>query len=96
MYALLLAVAFGFAAFYLAWSSYARIIMWKGNELRVRRTLWRDEVHLISGASSVKRSEALGEYKITFEDGAVLRISAYMHGAKDLLARLPARAQDDQ
>ncbi|PTQ12114.1 hypothetical protein CLG96_05990 [Sphingomonas oleivorans] len=94
-YAVILILAFGMAAIYVAWTSYGRTIMWKGNELRVRTSLGREMVCRISDIRSVTKSEMLGEYRLTFHDGSTLRLSAYFHGVKELVARLPKRARQD-
>ena len=92
-YVLLLFIGFAVATVYSAWLGYGRTIMWKGNQLRVRTVLGHGVVRRISDVRSVTRSERLGEYRLTFEDGSTLRLSADMHGSKELVARLPGRAR---
>ncbi len=92
-YALMLFIGFALATAYLAWISYGRTIMWKGDELRVRTSFGHDFVRRISDVRSVTRSDMLGEYRLRFRDGSTLRLSEYFHGAKELVARLPERVQ---
>ncbi len=83
------------ACIYYGWTSYGRTILWKGNELRVRTIFGRDRVRRIPDVAKVSRSEALGEYKLTFKDGSTLWLSAHLHGSKELAKRLPKRASTD-
>ena len=91
---LLLAVAVGGAA-YIGWTSYFRTIIWKGNELRVRRFLAPQIVRRFSDVTQITIGAMRGEYRVTFRDGSRFWFSEHMHGAKDLTARLPRRAFSD-
>jgi hypothetical protein len=91
---LIIVVVCWFACIHYGWTSYGRTVMWKGNELRVRTIFGRERMRRIPDVSRVSKSEALGEYKLTFKDGSALRLSAYSHGAKELVKRLPKRARD--
>lgn len=91
---LLLAVAIGGAA-YIGWTSYVTTIIWKGDELRVRRVLAPQTVRRFSDITQVTNSTMRGEYRVTFRDGSRFWFSEHMHGAKDLTARLPRRAVSD-
>ena len=95
LYALGLAIAFGFGAVYVGWTVYGRVIAWKDDELRVRTVLGRETVQPIANVGSLKKSDALGEYRIRFLDGSTLRFSAYLHGAHELAQRLLQRADED-
>lgn len=88
----LLLAAFAAYALNTAWIAYGRTIMWKGYELRIRSVLGRDSLRRITDVSKIKKFEGLGEYHITFRDRTTLRFSAYMHGANELVAKLPRRA----
>ena len=91
-YALLLLIGMSAVTLYLLWSAYGRTIMWKGEELRVR-TIWKTEtVYRIADVSSVTKSDMRGEYRLTFQDGSTLWLSAHLHGAKELIAKLPCQA----
>ena len=92
LYALGLAVAFGLGAIYLGWTTYGRTIAWNDTELRVRMISGRETVRSISDVQSVSKSDARGDYRIMFRDGSKLVFSAYMHGAKELVASLPQNA----
>lgn len=90
--ALLVLIGTSAVTLYLLWSAYGRTIMWKGEELRVR-TIWKTEtVYRIADVSSVTKSDMRGEYRLTFQDGSILRLSAHLHGAKELIAKLPCQA----
>lgn len=87
-YLLALAIAFGLGCLYTSWASYGRAIAWKGDRLRVRRRLGGGEtLHLLSDLQSIERQDMRNEYRLTFRDGAILRISTYFTGAEDLAAR---------
>lgn len=93
IYLLVLAVAFGLATVYLGWASYGRSIRWKGDELRIRAAFGPERIYHFSEIRSVKKSEALGEYRLKFSGGTTIGISAYLHGAKELVSRAPYRAR---
>jgi hypothetical protein len=95
LYALALAIAFGLGALYVAWTSYARTLAWKGNDLRFRTITGRDEVRGISHVRSIRKSDARGDYRICFLDGSKLVFSAYLHGARELVEQLRQSAHDD-
>ena len=90
---LLLITGFGGAAIYLAWSVYGRTIKWKGNVLLVRALFGGEVARHISDVCLVRKSEALGEYRVTFRDGSALRLSAHLRGAKELVAKMPTKAR---
>lgn len=90
--AALLFALFAASALYMAWTTYGRTVMWKGNELRFRSVLGSESLRRISDATDVKKSEMRSEYRITFRDGSRLWFSAHLHGANELVARLPRRA----
>lgn len=94
--ALFLLMAFGAVAIYTLWTSYGRRIMWKGNDLRVRVALGPVVVRRLSDVCSVKKNDVLGEYRLKFRDGSTLRLSAYFHGSKELVAKLPKRVRGRQ
>lgn len=91
-FAILLLAAFAASASYTAWATYGRTIAWKGDALLVRSLSGSESLKRISDIIKVKKSEMRGEYRITFRDGLKLWFSAHMHGANELLARLPRRA----
>lgn len=91
MAALLLAASTGYVL-YLVWIVLGRSIMWKGNELRIRTVTGKETTRRISDVTHVMKHETLGEYRLTFRDQSTLRFSAHLHGAKELLQRLPRRA----
>lgn len=66
--------------------------MWKGNELRVRSLTGSESLRRFSDISKVKKNEMRGEYRINFRDGSTLCFSLHMHGANELVAKLPRRA----
>lgn len=76
---------------YVAWIVHGQTIMWKGDKLRVRRIWGGTMLQRTCNVMSVRKSEACGEYRIAFRDGAALRFSAHMHGARELAAWLPRR-----
>ena len=92
LYALALAIVFGLGAIYLGWTTYGRTIAWNDRELRVRTVAGRESVRSISDVQSIRKSDAHGDYRITFRDGSKLVFSAYMHGANELVAALPQNA----
>ncbi|WEJ98387.1 MAG: hypothetical protein P0Y59_15720 [Candidatus Sphingomonas phytovorans] len=94
-YALILVIAFGLAALFGMWTNYGRTIMWKGDQLRLRTIFGHDAVRRISEVRSVTKSEMRGEYRLMFHDGSTLWLSAYLHGANELVAKLPRRAGND-
>lgn len=91
-FAALLLAAFGAGALYVAWTTYGRTVMWKGDELRVRSALGSESLRRISDVSEVTKSETRGEYRISFRDGSTLVFSAHMHGAEELMAKLRQKA----
>jgi hypothetical protein len=91
MFALMLLAVAAAGAVYGGWTSYGRKIMWKGNELRIRSPLGREVLQRLSDVVEVTKSETRGEYRVTFRDGSKFWFSAHMHGANDLVARLPQR-----
>ena len=93
-FAAMLMLGCGSASLYYLWTGYGRTILWKGNELRVRTIFGREQVRRISDLSRVGRNEMLDEYILTFKEGSGLRVSAQFHGTRDLVKRLPKRAQD--
>jgi hypothetical protein len=95
LYGLLLVIGFGGTALYLIWIAYGRTIMWKGDTLRVRTISRREIVRRISDICRVRKSEAMGEYHLTFRDGSTLRLSAHLRGAGEFVSKLPARAARD-
>lgn len=94
-FAAVLLAAFAACAIYMAWITYGRTVMWKGNELRVRSVSGSESLRRISDASKVKKSDIRGEYRVTFRDGSTLWFSAHMHGFSELVAKLPRRAFGD-
>lgn len=84
----LLCAAFLAMTLYIAWITYRQTIMWKGEELRVRRVGGGVIQHRIRDATAISRSEMSGEYHVAFRNGATLRFSAHMHGADELAAML--------
>lgn len=76
---------------YVAWIVHGQTIMWKGSKLRVRRAWGRTMLQRTPNVMSVSKNEACGEYRVTFRDGATLRFSEHMHGARELVAWLPRR-----
>lgn len=94
-YAVLLFAAFTACAFCMAWTGYGRTIMWKGYDLQTRAVARKAITRRLSDVTNVRKSEMLGTYRITFRDGSGLWFSAYMHGANELLAKLPRRASRD-
>lgn len=92
MFALLLLAMAAAGAIYGGWTSYGRRITWKANELRIRSPLGGEVIQRISDVVEVTKSEMRGEYRMIFRDGSRFWFSAHMHGANDLLARLPRRA----
>lgn len=91
MAALLLAAFTGYVI-YMAWMVFGRTIMWKGNELLVCTMAGKVAKNRISDVTDVRKLEFLGEYRLTFRDKSSLRFSAHLHGANELLDRLPSRA----
>jgi hypothetical protein len=94
-YAVLLLTASVAGAAYIAWTTYGRTVMWKGNELRVRSLSGCETVQRISDVTSARKSEMLGEYRVRFRDGKRLWFSAHLHGANELVAKLPCSAFGD-
>lgn len=88
MAALLLTASAGYVL-YAVGTAFARTIMWKGNELRILTLTGKEATRRISDVTSVTKNEFLREYRVTFSDQSTLRFSAYLHGANELLARLP-------
>ena len=93
--AYIIIIGFGMAAAYLAWISYGRTIIWKGNDLRVHTITGHDIVRRISDVFSVTKNEFHGEYRLIFRDASMLRFSAYFRGSTELIARLPKQAKAD-
>ncbi|MGH6615142.1 hypothetical protein [Sphingomonas sp.] len=94
IYALILAITFAAMTIYATWIGYGRTIMWKGDALRIRH-FGRDTLRRIPDIWSITGNEALGEYQLVFRDGSTLRLSAYLHGSEELVARLRASARED-
>lgn len=92
-YALLLLILSAAAAAYFGWTTYGRTIMWRDDELRVRSRRGAEVTRNISDICSVAKSEGLGEYRLTFRDGSTLRLSAWLNGVSELVAKLPVNAQ---
>jgi hypothetical protein len=53
-----------------------------------------ERVRRIPDVSRVRKSALTGDYRLTFRDGSTLWLSAYFHGSKELVKRLPKRARD--
>ncbi len=94
-FAILLFAAFAASASYTAWTTYGRTIGWKGDALLVRSVSGCESLKRISDVVEVKKREMRGEYRITFRDGSSLWFSAHMHGANELLAKLPRKVCRD-
>ncbi|HEX8064286.1 MAG TPA: hypothetical protein VF535_13855 [Allosphingosinicella sp.] len=84
----LLAAGFGCAGLYAAWRTFGRIIAWKGDEIRVTPLFGPGFRNPMTEVAYVRGSETSGEYRLNFRDGSTLRISAYFHGAAELLETL--------
>jgi len=93
--ALLLFAAAAGGATYVGWTCYLRTIIWKGDELRVRPILGHETARRLSDVAKVTSSEMRGEYRLIFQDGSRIWLSEHMHGARDLIAKLPRRAFSD-
>ncbi|MEG3123487.1 hypothetical protein [Sphingomonas sp. GB1N7] len=93
-YVAILVVGFGAIACYTFWSAYGRVIAWRGNELRVRSLTGREFSQKISDITGIIKSEMRGEYRLSFQDGSRLWLSAYLHGAEELVATLPLSTDD--
>jgi hypothetical protein len=91
-FGVLLLSIFAAGTVYMAWTTYGRAVTWMGDELRVRPVFGSESVRRLSDVTAVKKSEFRGEYRLTFRDGSRVWISAYLHGANELLAKLPRRA----
>lgn len=94
-FALLLLAISAVGALHRAWTAYGHTLMWRGNELRDRSLFGNETVHRISHVVEAKKGEMMGEYRLTFRDGSNLRFSAYLHGAKELVEKLPRKALRD-
>ncbi|MDA7788028.1 hypothetical protein N8940_02210 [Sphingomonadaceae bacterium] len=84
-----LMATFGIMTAYLWWTIYAHALAWKGRQLRVRSALGQEWTRNFSKISSIKISEFRGDCRIRFSDGSAVIFSTYLHGAKELLERLP-------
>lgn len=93
IYAAILAVAFGLASLYVLWRSYGQTVLWKGDTLKHRSLRGRETLRRISEVRAVSKGDMSGEYRLTFRDGSTLRLSAYLDGARELVATLPDRAR---
>lgn len=89
LYALSLLLVFGAGAIYLLWTSYARTVAWKGDELRVRQAFAGETVQRFSDVASAEKNDARGEYRLMFRDGSTLGVSVYFEGARELIEQLP-------
>ena len=89
LYAAGMLAVFAAGAVYVAWAAYARTIAWKGDELRVRKAFAGQVAHRLSDVTAAERIDARSEYRLTFRDGSNLGISIYLHGAGELIDRLP-------
>ena len=92
LYAIVLTAVSGLGALHTLWNSYGRAISWKGDMVKYRSILGRESLRRLSEVSAVTKSEMRGAYRLTFRDGSRLRLSAYLHGAEELVARLPSGA----
>ncbi len=95
LYALSLLLAFAAGTVYLLWTSYARTIAWKGDELRIRRAFAGEMVQRLSHVTAAEKNDVRGEYRLTFRDGSRLGISAYFDGSRELIEQLPPEAVSD-
>ncbi|TMM49847.1 hypothetical protein [Qipengyuania marisflavi] len=84
-----LLTSFGVMTLYLWWTTYAQTIAWKGRKLRVRNAFGKERHWDFTEIRSIKESEFRGDCCIRFSDGSGVIFSAYLHGSKQLLARLP-------
>ena len=90
LYLLGLLCSFGLLTVYLWWTSYAQEVAWKGRTLRVRNVFGREQIREFTEISSVKKSEFRGDFRIRFRNGSAVIFSIYMHGAQELIGKLPA------
>lgn len=89
LYLVGLLTAFGVMTIYLWWTTYAQTIAWKGQELRVRRAFGKERHWHFTEIRSIKESDFRGDCCIRFSDGSGIIFSAYLHGSKQLLERVP-------
>lgn len=89
LYLVGLMISFGVVAAYIWWTTYAQTIAWKGRQLRVSSALGREWVRKFAEVSSVETSDFRGDCRIHFSDGSAVIFSTYLHGAQELLERLP-------
>lgn len=87
-----LAIAFGLATLYIVWFCHWRIFLWRDDTLRVRTLLGGETRYRISDIRLVVGNEEIGEYRIKFSDGSRLRLPTHLHGARELMAKVPERA----
>lgn len=91
LYALALFLVFGLCAIYLAWSCYAKSVLWKGNQLKIVNVFGSTRTVRFRDIRNVSKNDLLGLYRLSFKDGKSIRISKEMRGIEQLLAKLPRR-----
>jgi hypothetical protein len=95
IFAALLAVGFGYAAFYASRSAFAQHISWNDRTLRIARSSGPVKEHRLDDAVSIELGEWSGLHCVRFNDESTVRFSSQLRGAREL-SSLIADLTNDQ
>ena len=85
---LILALAFAAGTLALAWGVFSQAVAWRGSELRIRPLLGAPVTKRLTDLQDVEYRQVSSLFRLTFSDGYVVRLSPYMHGARQLMEEI--------
>ncbi len=85
-YATLVLIGFAIAGAYPVWIAYGRCVKWKGSMILVRSWSGRERLFLIPELVSIQRREISEQYCLIFQTGEIVRFSANLRGATQLIS----------
>ncbi|WP_294333248.1 hypothetical protein [uncultured Sphingomonas sp.] len=83
--ALLVLIGFAIAGAYPVWIAYGRRVKWKSSMILVRSWTGKERMFLIPELVSMEKRELSEQYRLIFQTGEVVRFSANLRGATQLI-----------